>query len=105
MQPLEMSCCGCPIVHFVYAAPLTLRMLPSENRCRRKVIGFVHDLNDGYRCITDSKNVACGNELLPMPNCLFRVRYTGDPKMLTSENCCTRKIIGFVHDLNGGYRF
>src|SRR4051794_37593578 len=103
MLPLEMSCYGCPIVHFVYAASVTLRMLPSENRCTRKVIGFVHDFKIGYGCITDSKNVACGNELLWMPIVDFMYDAPMTLRMLPSENRCPSNVIGCLHDLNDRY--
>jgi hypothetical protein len=38
MLPSEMRCFRCPIVDIVYDAPVTLRMLPSENRCTRNFI-------------------------------------------------------------------
>ena len=63
MLPVEMSWCRCPMVDFLYDAPVNLRMLPSENHCTHKVIGFVHDFKDWYRCITDSKNIAFGSSL------------------------------------------
>src|ERR1041385_7907774 len=60
MLSLEIRYFRCPINDSMYIAPMTLRMLPSEIRRTRKLFGFVHDFNDGYRCITDPKNVAFG---------------------------------------------
>src|SRR4051812_48407435 len=68
--PMELSCCGWPIVYFVYDAPMTLRILSSENRCTRKVIGFVHstmgiDASPTLKILPS--DVAYGNALLPIP--------------------------------------
>src|ERR1041384_5849500 len=103
MLPLEIRCFRCPIDDIVYDAPLTLRMLPSENRCTRTVIDFAHDFNNGYRWITDPKK--CCLRMLPLEIRCFRCPIDDSVyiapmtlRMLPSENRCTRKVIGFVHD-------
>src|ERR1041385_7222982 len=109
MLPLEIRCFRCPIDDIVYDAPMTLRMLPSENRCTPNVIDFVHDFNNGYRWITDPKNVAFGCYLwkfvkfrCPIDDSMYIAPMT--LRMLPSEIRCNRKVIGFVHDFNDGYQ-
>ena len=72
-------------------APLTIRILPSKNRCTRKGINFFHDFNYGYRCLTDYKNVPFGNKLIPMPIVEFVYDAPMTQRMLPSENHCILK--------------
>src|ERR1041385_8146122 len=79
-------------------------MLPSENRCTRKVISFVHDFNDELSMPHRSEE--CCLRMLPSKmrcfDTIVELVYEAPVslRMLPSEICCTHKVIDFVHDLN-----